>query len=329
MIALSFYRPYIRHSCFNMSLFFLIAPGLAACAAWAQTSNALLVSSRARIVQDQDRIRVGEQKHLSEQERGALWAQLALDYEAATEFPKAEDAYNRSLQLLKNEPSAQAEYASTLDSLASLYMIYGRLDDAESARKHALAARRKMGNTSEVGLSQIHLADIALAQHRFKKAERLALQGMQGMRSSVDSFRTGMLSAWITLAYARCLEGHNAEGLMSAEQAVAFAVRNFESESAAVGFALETLGFAQWKTGAAKDAEKTMLQGLRILRTNLAPADPRLAGAMLQYRAYLAGTNRVVEAEQIQQQVTRMNGESGIFCAGCAVSVSSLSKTLR
>jgi hypothetical protein len=252
MIALSFYRSYIRHPCFNMSLFFPIALGLAACPAWAQTANAPLLSSRARIVQDQDRIRAG-----------------------------------------------------------------------------ALAVRRKMGNPSEVSLSQIHLADVALARHRFKKAERLALQGMQGMRSSVDPFRTGMLSAWMTLTYARCLEGHNAEGLMSAEQAVAFAVGNYESESAAVGFALETLGFAQWKTGAAKDAENTMLQGLRMLRRNLAPADPRLAAAMLQYRAYLAGTNRVVEAEQIQQQVTRMNGESGISCAGCAVSVSSLSKTLR
>jgi hypothetical protein len=52
MIALSFYRSYFNRSCFNMSQLFLIASALAAYAAWAQTANAPLVSSRARIVQD-------------------------------------------------------------------------------------------------------------------------------------------------------------------------------------------------------------------------------------------------------------------------------------
>ena len=68
---------------------------------------------------------------------------------------------------------------------------------------------------------------------------------------------------------------------MSAQQAVAFANKNFEPESAAVGFALETLGFAEWKTGAVEDGEKAMLHGIQILRTKLAPADPRVAGALL------------------------------------------------
>jgi hypothetical protein len=116
---------------------------------------------------------------------------------------------------------------------------------------------------------------------------------------------------------------------MSAQQAVAFANRNYESDSAAVGFALETLGFAEWKSGAAQEGETAMLHGLQILRTKLVPADPRLAGALLQYRDYLIATGRRVEAQEIHDEVERMSSQTGAFCSACTVSVYSLSKTLR
>ena len=116
---------------------------------------------------------------------------------------------------------------------------------------------------------------------------------------------------------------------MNAEQAVAFAKQNSEPESAVTGFALETLGFAEWKTGATQDGEKAMLEGIQILRTKVAPSDPRLAGAMLQYKAYLVATKRPMEAREIQDQVERMTSQAGAYCAGCVVSVYSLSKTLR
>jgi hypothetical protein len=138
-----------------------------------------------------------------------------------------------------------------------------------------------------------------------------------------------MLSGLTTVTYARCLRGHCGEGLMSAQQAVAFANRNYESDSAAVGFALETLGFAEWKTGAVQDGEKAMLHGIALLRKTLVPADPRLAGALLQYRDYLIATSRRVEAQEIHEEVERMTSQTGTFCSACTVSVYSLSKTLR
>ncbi len=63
---------------------------------------------------------------------------------------------------------------------------------------------------------------------------------------------------------------------MNAQQALAFANSNFEPESAAVGFALEAIGFAEWKSGEMQEGEKAMLHGIQILRTKLVPADPRL-----------------------------------------------------
>jgi tetratricopeptide (TPR) repeat protein len=295
----------------------------------AQTSDAQTAWPEARIAQDLELIRTADQNHLSEVQRAVLWKNLALHYHAASEFPKAEDAYNRALHLLKTAPSAQAEYASTLDDLASLYLTYDRLEDAESAMKQALKVRQKLGSPAELAVSKVHLADIALVRHQFKKAEGLAQRALEGMESSPNPPQTAMLSVLITLTYARCSRGHCDEGLMNAKQAVDFARKNSESESVADGFALETLGFAEWKSGARQDGEKAMVQALQILRKNLTPADPRLAGAMLQYRSYLVEEHRQAEAQEINEQVTRMTRQAGLYCQGCAISVNSLSNTLR
>jgi hypothetical protein len=72
-----------------------------------------------------------------------------------------------------------------------------------------------------------------------------------------------------------------------------------------------------------------MLRGIQILRTKLVPADPRLRGALEQYRDYLVATSRRVEAQEIHEEVERMTSQTAIFCSTCTVSVDSLSKTLR
>ena len=307
----------------------LIALVLCAGVVWAQTPNAQTSSSQAWIARDLEVIRIGEQRHFPPATQAALWEQLASQYEIETDFLKSEDAYLRALHLLKTAPSARAEYAFTLDNLSSLYIIYRRLDDAESARKQAIKVRQKLGNRVETGQSEVHLADIALMRRQYDKAERLALQALQMMESSSNPPRAGILSAFIALAFARCSRGDCGEGLMNAKQAVAFANRNFESESAASGFALESLGFAEWKSGASQDAGRTLLQALQILRTRLSATDPRLAGVMSQYRSYLIDAHRPAEAQEIDRQLTRINSQAGTYCQGCTVSVESLSSNLR
>ncbi len=295
----------------------------------AQTADAHTPSSQVRIAKDLELVRSGEKQHLAPLQQAVLWVQLALEYHLAAQFLKAEDAYLKALRLLRNAPTARAEYAFTLDNLSSLYLIYGRLDDAESTRKQAIKVRQKLGNPSEYGETEVHLADIVIKRRQYKKAERLALKGLRTMESSVNPPRAGILSALITLTYARCSRGQCAEGLMNAKQALAFANKNFESESVAKGFALQALGFAEWKSGTPQDGEGAMLQAIQILRTRLSTTDPRVAGAMLQYQSYLTEAHRPAEAQAIHEQVTRITRNAGVYCQGCAVSVYSLSNTLR
>jgi hypothetical protein len=329
MIALFSYGAYRPYLYLKVSLLLLTALSLSACVAWPQTSEPQSAAAQVRIVRDMESIHIAEQQQRPEAERGALWAQLASEYQYVAEFLKAEDAYNKSLHLLKTAPSAKAEYAGALESLATLYLLYGHIDEAERVRKQALAVHKKLGNRFDIGLSQIHLANVAIARRQFKKAERLSLRGMEEMESSSNPPRAGILSGLITVTYAHCLRGHCDQGLTSAQQGLAFVNSNFVPESVAVGFALETLGFAEWKTGAGQEGEKAMLHGIQILRTNLVPADPRLRGALVQYGNYLAATNRRVEAQEIHEEVERMRSQTGTVCPACTVSVYSLSKGLR
>jgi tetratricopeptide (TPR) repeat protein len=296
---------------------------------WAQTPNPQLSSSQTRIARDLEVIHIGEQQHFPPARQAASWEQLASQYEIGTDFLKAEDAYLRALHLLKSAPTARTEYAFTLDNLSSLYMIYRRLDDAESARKQAIKVRQKIGNPAETGQSEVHLADIALMRHQYDRAERLALQALPMMESSSNPPRAGILSAFIALTFARCSRGHCEEGLMNARQAVTFANKNFEAESAANGFALESLGFAEWKSGASEDAGRTLLQALQILRTRLSATDPRLRGVMSQYRSYLIEAHRPADAQEIENELTRVTSQAGVYCQTCTVSVGSLSTSLR
>jgi tetratricopeptide (TPR) repeat protein len=313
----------------RVSFVLLAALSLGVCAASAQTSEPQSASAQVRIARDMQLIQIAEQQQRPNAERGALWAQLASEYQYTAEFLKAEDAYNKALHLLKSEPAAKAEYAATLESLATLYLLFNRVDEAESVRKHAITVLEKLGNSPDIGLSQVHLANVAIARRQYKKAERLSVLGLKEMESSSNAPRAGILSGLITVTYARCLRGHCAEGLTSAQQALAVANSRFEPGSAAVGFALETLGFAEWKTGQGEEGEKSMLRGIQILRTTLVPADPRLRGALHQYQKYLIAANRRVEAQEINDEVERTASQTGMFCSTCTVSVDSLSKTLR
>jgi tetratricopeptide (TPR) repeat protein len=285
--------------------------------------------ARAQIAQGLDAIHAAEQQHRTPAELGAMWEMLAAEYQAAADFPKAEDAYNRSLHLLKDVPEARPLYAATLDNLGSLYLIFGRVDEAESVRKQALAIQQKLGNPAALGAIEVRVADIAVARHQFKKAEHFALLGLRDMRSSSSPPPAGMLSALITVTYARCLQRHTGDGLLSAQQAFYFAESHFEPGSAAIGFTLQTLGYARWKHGEYKEGGETMESGLRILRSRLAASDPRLAGALSQFEDYLVTTKRQPEADEIRDEIARTDIRAGVACRACTISVYSLAKGLR
>ena len=92
-----------------------------------------------------------------------------------------------------------------LDNLATLYLSYDRVDDAENTAKQALMERKKLGELSEIGLSEIRLADVALVRRQYKKAEQQAQRALADMQSSPEPPITGVGTlAGLTTSGRRC-----------------------------------------------------------------------------------------------------------------------------
>jgi tetratricopeptide (TPR) repeat protein len=295
-------------------------------AASAQTQTASTMPLPERITQELGLIHAAEQQHLPDVQLGYLWARLASDYREKADFSRSEDAYNRSLRLLKTTPEAKADYATLLDKLGYLYLIYGHKEEAESCMKKSLAIRQELGNVTNTGLSHEHLAEVALARHKFKDAERAASEAYQMLAAARASDTTGLAAVLVTLTYARCLQNKCAEGLQNAEQALSIVRAAYHPNSLQVGHTLMALGFAKWKLGENQDAEKEMLQGIQIIRTLNALGDPNTRYALIEYRDYLKAMHRSLDVKQIEEQLATSTHRP---CASCSVSVSSLSNAMR
>ena len=226
------------------------------------------------IAQERHMIDLAEREHLPDAKVGSLWGRLASVYAAQADFARAEDAYFRSLRLLRNAPEAQKNYATVLDNLGVLYLTYNRRAEAEPYLKRSFAERRKQGDIVALAISQVHLAQVANADHKFKQAENLATEAQTNLTAAGDAGRAGLIGALVALTYARCERNKCAEGLQDAERAMDIARLIHPADSLPAGHVLMAMGFARWKTGDSQQAEKMMLEGVHIITTKNAPGAP-------------------------------------------------------
>jgi len=280
----------------------------------------------SRINEDLRQVHDAEQQHLSNAQRGFAWATLAADYRDAAEFTRAEDAYNRSISLLKGAPEAAINYATALDNLGALYLLYGHSDEALICMKKGLAVREKLGNQAHIAMSLQHIADLDIAFHRFKDAEKEAAQAYQIVVTTNTPPPT-TIAVLATLAYSRCKQNKCAQGLHDAENAVAVARTFIPSNSFQYGLTLITLGFAQYRTNQFNEAERSLLSGIQIVKAQTTPGDPTLFYSMREYLDYLKAAHRDAEAKQLETQLANSNIHQP--CATCSVSVYSLSNAMR
>ena len=302
----------------------LLALSLCASAACAQ-----IVGSSSRWQNDQipaklNAIHAAQQEHIPDAQLGILWGQLAVDYQDQADFQHAEDAYNRSIQLIKFIPEQKLNYANAIDNLGVLYLLFGQVDPAEICLRKGLALRQELAMPAEIAVSREHLADLDLARRRFKDAEKNASQAYEGLTTQLgkESPDQGSItSTLLSLSYARCQQKRCDEGLKDAQHALSIATTVLGADSIQTGHALMALGFVQWKTGSTADAENSMLHGIKILKAEGPSGDPNLSYAFMMYRDYLRAMHRGSEVKQVEQQMET----SGKPCGNCTVSVSALS----
>ncbi len=311
-----------RNSCVRFWTLSLIFNSVLACSA--QTQQAL----RERIAQDMELIKTAQRQHLPEERIGYQWAVLASEYRKAGDFTASEDAYFKALTLLEQSPAVARNYATTLDNLAMLYLIYGRLDEAERYNRKSATIRSGLGYPLDEARSEQHTAEIALAKHNFKDVEEKATRALEVMTRLNDPEKADILSSLNALAFARCSRQACAQGMEDAQRSLNLARSSFGEESEATGHSLMAVGFAEWKLGKLDEADGTMRSAIRILQAQEGAESRGVLLAMVQYRNYLKAVHRNGDAENISREVSLAMHRQTSSCASC-INVHSLSNAMR
>jgi|GEM_PF-1532149 len=292
----------------------------------AQDVRSVATELSMRIAEDQRLVREGEQLGLPAAKMGYLWATLAAAYQDSADAGKALEAYERALDLLGKDPTARSNYATTLDNLGSLYLESKQVAEAATVRQKALTIRKELGDPMGIAISEGHMAEVELSQHRFKDAEKDSLAAYATLSAAAGHpDADAEFSALVTLIYAQCMQPKCGEGMRNVEKALVLVEKEYPAESVERAHMSMALGFAQWKTGAAEEAERSMQEGLRIMRARLGEHSPILMAAMFQYRDYLKAMHRGPEIKALDRKLADMKPrEPDASCMDCTVSVHAL-----
>jgi hypothetical protein len=292
----------------------------------AQPQQTKPIATTEEIAQERHVIDLAERDHVPASAIGYLWGRLASDYAERADFLRAEDAYLRSLHLLADVPEAKKNYSTLLDNLGVFYLAYDRWADAEPYLKRGFAERKKQGDVMALGVSQVHLAQLALAHHKFKQAENLAADAQEKLTAAGDPGKASLIAALVSLTYARCERNECAEGLRNAEQAMDLAHLVYPSDSLPTGHVLMAIGFALWKTGDNQGAEKMMLEGIHIITTKNVPGAPYPRLALFEYRSFLNSMHRTLDVKRIDDLIAQTTPQP---CSNCTVNVNGMANALR
>ena len=250
------------------------------------------------------------------------------------DIPRAEQAYDQSLKLLRRSVTAQRNYAAALDGLASLYLLKGQMAEAENCRRKALAIFEAVGDPRNSLALHGNLAVILLKEQKFKDAENEASTAIEGMQDHVEPYATDLVSALLVRSYARCLQRRCKDGLSDATRAFQIVQAFLSPNSLAAASSWSALGYMDWKSGNVAGCDEKMRKALQVLSDNNTEVpypiivDSRI-GALTEYQQFLNATHRKPEAQHVGDEIARLTNEQSPVCKNCSVNVEGLTNALR
>jgi tetratricopeptide (TPR) repeat protein len=267
--------------------------------------------------------------HATDDELGKLWARLASDYLAEMDLPRAEQAYNHALKLLRGSVAAQHDYAVALDSLGAFYRLTDQMAESENCLRKALAIFLEEGDRKSVAILHGALAVTLLKEGKYKDAENEASKAIEGFLGQATPDAADLVSAFISRGYARCLQRRCKEGLSDAQQAVDVVQALAQPNLLVAAASWRALAYMEWKTGDVAGADEKMQRALQILsETSDLPYQTLVSArivALSQYQVFLNETHRKEEARRVGDEIAGLTREQTPVCRNCTVNVEGLS----
>ena len=307
-------------------LFAALALSMLAETAWTQAGVQPDQIVRDYIAANRAKIDTAASWHATDEQLGVLWRYVADGYAEEFDMQRSEDTLMHSVKLLRTSP-AQTLYAGTLSDLASLYLVTGRLREAESCGTKALAIYEGIGDQRSAAQVRVGLAIALLHGKRFAEAEDVSAKALKSLEEGTPD-QKNLVAGLIANSYAKCFQNRWDEGLVAARQAMGVADAEFAKDSRERIASLMAVGFEEWKTGALADGEKSMREALELVRQKKNLPSPILVDTQLSilksYTDFLKATHQKTMAKQMENEITRLKDEQTPVCQNCTVNVMTL-----
>jgi tetratricopeptide (TPR) repeat protein len=243
---------------------------------------------------------------------GLIWTHLGQLYEDAAMYPQSESAYGRAIRLLKAAPGADAERASAIDGLGTLYMMWGDTSQAERAELEALSIRQTKGLTPDLAKSWYHLSELAQREHKLDKARDYAQRAVDQLETEPAPNADEEINARFTLGVALCGLRRYPEAIAMMRAAMEIVHRTDQPGDLSTGFGSFVLGFTYWKSGDLESARSLMKDGAATIQKQLGWSHPVCRALMYEYRQYLRNTHQKDEARAIGDELKQHGGTDGL-----------------
>jgi tetratricopeptide (TPR) repeat protein len=248
--------------------------------------------------------------HASVLDKARAWRSLAALQLDAARYTESDASFAQAIQLFQNAPDANQELAEAIDGRGALEMETTRFAAARASLEQARTMRLVMKDTLGVARSDVHLANLDLAEHNYEQAHALATEALASFDHDPNTNVLDKNSAMIAISLALCKLNRSGEALPVLRNLVMLARRSYPDDSVPVGFAFYLLGYAEQKNHDLLLANANMKRGIEGMEKSMGWGHPIFVEALSQYATLLRETGRAPEAQQLEARANQLRSRA-------------------
>jgi tetratricopeptide (TPR) repeat protein len=253
---------------------------------------------------------------------GVAWNVLGQSYLDLDRYAEAKQAYQHALEILRPNPSARAQYGSTLDSMGMLEASLGQRNAATTLCEKARQVYAELGDSAGVAITSINLAVIALGRNDFKAARRLLQTAIQSQPAR--AMKADDVAAMDAVKSALALhDGNGEEAIAMAQQAI-----DLWTQAHGPGHFLLSNGYLLRAQALAHSGD--YVPAIRDAQHALAIVEAAIGRNTVDFLSAQVVYARILRASGAKQEGSRMVKEAGSAlsdlerrqCSGCTIDAS-------
>jgi tetratricopeptide (TPR) repeat protein len=255
-------------------------------------------------------------------ELGKAWILLGVAYTQQGRVLEAQNAFERSLQILGQDPQFVSDYAVALQNYGELYNDSGERVVAGQLWKKALSVLQKSGDHAGIAHSLTYLAGWALAENQVPEAKKYLESVAEEMKLTHGLSDDDLSVVYETQAWLARVEGNTSAAVAGYQRSLELCKRIYGEKHWKTGWDYMLRGKAYAQAGNIAMALDDAREGLSILEQTLGRKNPRYFAAQLAYAAVLDRAG--LRAQAAQWRVAGEQAQKDFYrsqCLSCTINV--------